>query len=158
VFFMMNIVSELLGLAPRERESTPRISSAPSGVKWRFVRPKSDAHPVRAELAQADGELPSQQGALSYKKGEHYIVEYGDEDRAPVRRTIFERTYRQRADGRYEKRSDVVLRYFTLPYPAMIETLEGVRRAEPRDWIMVGVVGEMWPISPDEARRKYKPA
>jgi hypothetical protein len=155
---MLNIMSELFGRSRRQGEEPPHIDAPPEAVKWRFVRPKADAHPVRAHLADADGELPSASGALAYKAGEHYIVEYGPDDRAPVRRAIFERTYRQRADGLYEKRTDVVLRYFTLPHAAIVETLEGDKRAAARDWIMVGVVGEMWPVAANEARRKYEPA
>ncbi|MEQ1812792.1 MAG: hypothetical protein ABL889_22890, partial [Terricaulis sp.] len=71
---------------------------------------------------------------------------------------IFERTYRKRIFGGYEKRPDVVYRYFTLPRAAIVQTPEGPQRAEPGDWIMQGVVGELWPVRPDEAASKYAPA
>jgi hypothetical protein len=135
----------------------PRLERAPPGVVWRSVRPKS-AEPVRAELARSSGKIETPRGALKYQAGQHYIVHYGPGDRAPVRRTLFERTYRRRDDGRYEKRPDIVLRYFTLSYPVMVETLEGAELAQPGDWIMEGVAGELWPIAPRDAEQKYEPA
>jgi hypothetical protein len=134
----------------------PRLDRAPPGARWRLVRPKRTA-PVRAELARSSGEIETSKGTLHYEAGKHYIVRYGPGDRAPVRRAKFERIYRRRADGLYEKSPDVV-RYFTLSFPVMIETLEGAELAHPGDWIMEGIGDELWPISAREAREKYEPA
>jgi hypothetical protein len=50
-----------------------------------------------------------------------------------------------------------VLRYFTLDRPVMVETLEGLQRAAPGDWIMQGVAGELWPTPREKALAKYEP-
>lgn len=39
-----------------------------------------------------------------------------------------------------------------------IQTLEGVMVASPGDWIILGVVGEMYPCKPDIFERTYEPA
>lgn len=85
------------------------------------------------------------------------IVDHGGGDRSVVKCDIFERTYEPLGGGLYRKRSDIVLRYFTLEEPATIETLEGLQDAEPGDWIMQGVAGEMWPVPRDKALEKYQP-
>jgi hypothetical protein len=94
---------------------------------------------------------------MRYEAGKHYIVRYGPGDCAPMRREIFEQTYRRRDDGRFEKRTDIVLRYFTLHFPAVIETLAGAEGAQPGDWIMEGMAGELWPIAARDALEKYDP-
>ena len=134
----------------------PRLDRPPSGVLWRRVRPKPSAAPVRAELVRSSGEIETPRGALRYEAGKHYIVRYGPGEYAPVRRELFEQVYRRRDDGRFEKRTDIVLRYFTLNYPAVIETLEGAEVAQPGDWVMEGVAGELWPIAARDAPEKYE--
>jgi len=49
----------------------------------------------------------------------------------------------------------VLLRYFTLKQRVVVETLEGPQTAEPGDWIMQGVEGELWPVSPEKGAEKY---
>ena len=39
-----------------------------------------------------------------------------------------------------------------------IETLEGVMRANPGDWIIRGVKGELYPCKPDIFEATYEPA
>lgn len=141
----------------RNGRQIPRLDRAPDGVDWRWVRPKA-SEPVRVELARSHGEVRTGHGALRYRAGQHYIVQYGPGDRAPVKRDLFERTYRRRDDGLYEKRTDILFRYFTLSYPVMVETLEGDELAQPGDWIMEGVTGELWPISSPDAQDKYESA
>lgn len=133
----------------------PRLEQAPADAVWRLVRPKPDA-PVRAELARSSGKIDTPRGALRYQAGKHYIVHYSPGDRAPVHRTVFERTYVRRDDGLYEKRTDIVLRYFRLPHPVMIESLEGDELAQPGDWIMEGAAGELWPVAAADAEAKYQ--
>jgi hypothetical protein len=106
-------------------------------------------------LAAHDGGVQSERGALRYRAGAHYIVQYGDHDCAPVERRVFEHTYRERSDGRYEKRTDMELRYFTLGHAVYVDTLEGARFAAPGDWIVEGVTGELWPVEQSEAVHKY---
>jgi hypothetical protein len=139
----------------RDAHNVPRLDSPPTNANWRKVRPKPGV-PVHAELATSSGKLNTSRGALAYEAGQHYIVEYGPDDRAPVRRDIFKRTYRLRDDGFYEKRTDAVLRYFTLSQPVMIYSMEGPELAQPGDWIMQGSEGELWPIAPEDAQAKYE--
>lgn len=75
-----------------------------------------------------------------------------------MRGDIFERTYARVGEGWYTKRSDVVLRYFTLERPVTVETLEGLQRAAAGDWIVEGVAGELWPAPRKKALAKYEPA
>jgi hypothetical protein len=70
---------------------------------------------------------------------------------------MFERTYERQRDGTYAKRRDLEYRYFTLPYPCVVQTREGEQRAAAGDWIMQGLEGELWPLSPEQGRRLYAP-
>jgi hypothetical protein len=133
------------------------LEHAPPGVWWREVRPRDSAAPVSAARADRSGSLSTKHGAQSYSAGD-YIVDHGGGDEAVVRAPIFEGTYRSIGEGRYKKRSDLVLRYFTLERPVEVRTLEGVEHAAAGDWIMEGVMGELWPIKPDVGQRKYRPA
>jgi hypothetical protein len=139
----------------RSAPHAPVLDRAPANAVWRSVRPKPGV-PVRAELAQEDGEVDTARGPLRYEAGQHYIVEHGPDDRAPVRRDIFKRTYRLRDDGLYEKRTNIVLRYFRLSHPVMVQGLEGPELAHPGDWIMEGSEGELWPVAPEDALAKYE--
>ena len=67
-------------------------------------------------------------------------------------------TYARTGDSCYTKRSDVVLRCFTLDRPVMVKTLEGLQRAAAGDWIVEGVAGELWPVPRTKALAKYEPA
>jgi hypothetical protein len=73
-----------------------------------------------------------------------------------VQASIFERTYQRRDDGLYEKRSDVTYRYFTLPVTVNVATSEGRQRADPGDWIVEGVEGELWPVAAGHAGAIYE--
>jgi hypothetical protein len=95
---------------------------------------------------------------LRYRAGQHYIVEQKGGERSIVSRAVFERTYRARPDGSYEKRPEIEYRYFTLPYEAIIATPEGRQRAAAGDWIMQGVEGELWPLTPDRGAEIYAPS
>lgn len=154
----MNALRALMFGKQRPRHDPPRIDRAPPGAIWRSIRPRASDTAVRAELARASGVIETPRGDLRYEAGKHYIVHYGPGDRAPVRRAIFEQTYQRRDDGLYQKRVDIVLRYFTLPYIVIVETLEGEEMAHPGDWIVEGVGGELWPMAPHVGERKYKAA
>lgn len=41
--------------------------------------------------------------------------------------------------------------------PMTVETLEGVMRGEPGDWLVTGVKGEQWFIKDDLFRLTYEP-
>ena len=136
--------------------SIDTIDHPPANARWRRVRPRPSP-PVRAWRAEADCSVETGQGALKARGGEDYIIDYGGGDRAVVRGDIFERTYARTGDSAYVKRPDIVLRYFTLDRPVMVETLEGPQRAAPGDWIMQGVAGELWPVPREKALAKYEP-
>jgi len=142
-------------LARNQPCGDPCINTPPPGVVFQSVRARG-IEAVKAKLADADGAIAAEGGELRYRAGQHYIVDYANGDRAAVDRRIFERTYKRRFDGKYEKRRDVVLHYFTLPYAATVETLEGEKIARPGDWIMRGVIGELYPMSADVGRSKYE--
>jgi hypothetical protein len=135
----------------------PRLDRAPPGVRWRFAHPKP-AGPMRAELARSSGSIETSRGAHRYEAGKHYIVHYGVGDRAPMRRAFFERTYTRRADGRYEPRLSALIRYFTLPYPVLVETLDGAELAHPGDWIIEADARDLCALPARDAREMYEPA
>ncbi|MBL8551214.1 MAG: hypothetical protein JNJ73_14605 [Hyphomonadaceae bacterium] len=155
----MNLMHFVFGASPRRTPppSLPVISRAPPGAIWRNVRARP-GRPVRARLAESDGVLERARGPLRYRGGDDYIVEYGPDDAAIVKRSVFQRTYARRDDGLHEKRTDIVYRCFTLSYPVAVRTLEGLQHAAPGDWIMEGVDGELWPVRVADARNKYEPA
>lgn len=155
----MSLLEFVFGRRPsaRKKEQLETIAAPPENADWRKVKPRRLGS-VQAELAHEDGSINGSHGELHYEAEQHYIVTSKDGATSVVRRDIFEQTYRKRILGGYEKRPDVIYRYFTLDYPAMVQTAEGPQRAEAGDWIMQGVVGELWPIAADEAERKYAPA
>lgn len=140
----------------KQPERLPVIDAPPPAAPWRTVHPRR-GQPVRARLAPKDGAVRTSRGYLSYKTGEHYIVRSRRGAPSVVQRDMFERTYERRPDGSYTKRSDLEYRYFTLPYPCVVQTREGAQRAVPGDWIMQGLDGELWPLSPQQGRRLYAP-
>jgi hypothetical protein len=150
---IVNVVDFIFGRRPTERDV---IDEPPAGVIWREVRPKPSP-PVRARRAESDCHVETGQGVLKARGGKDYIIDYGGGDRAVIRGDIFERTYKRVAEGQYAKRTDIVLRYFELDRPAIVETLEGPQRGEPGDWVMQGVAGELWPVPRDKALSKYQP-
>jgi len=152
----MNLSEVIFGARPFA-DSPVTITTPPRHARWRKVKPKPDSKTVRARRAEADHNVKTAQGKLRARGGEDYIVSYGDGDKAVVRGDIFEKTYEPAGVGIFRKRSDITLRYFTLERPAIIHTLEGEQRAEPGDWIMQGVLGELWPVPQEKALQKYDP-
>lgn len=132
------------------------ITKAPHGVTWTQVTTRADGQTVRARLVKRDGRLRTKHGVVSYQKERHYIVDYGGGDLAVARRDIFERIYTPLGGGRYEKRPEIIYRYFTLPYDVTVNTAEGPEATKAGDWIMEGVEGELYPIRPEHARRLYE--
>ena len=152
----MNIGEVIFDAAPG-RESVLVIKAPPRHAYWRLVKPKLDATIVHARRAESDHTVKTEQGTLRARGGRDFIVSYGADEHAVIRGDIFERTYAAVGDGRFRKRDDIVLRYFTLNRPAIVQTLEGEQRAEAGDWIMEGVMGELWPVPQEKALEKYTP-
>ncbi|MES1202543.1 MAG: hypothetical protein ABUS57_13955 [Pseudomonadota bacterium] len=140
----------------RQKKETylPLIDHAPAGVDWRRIKPRA-AITLRAWKAERDGWIAAAEGSLRYLAGRDWIVQHGEGDYAVVRADIFARTYTDLGHGNFRRRDDVQMRYFRLPHPIRIKTLEGVRRAEPGDWIVEGLMGELWPVKADKALRLY---
>ena len=132
------------------------ISAPPRIAELTPVRPRADAALVRAWRARRDGEVRAAVGVLHYRAGRDYVVEYAPSEFGVVREDIFHRLYRPAGVDRYEKRTDVVLHYFTLPHAVRVRTLEGIQDAAAGDWIMQGPAGELWPVKPEKALRKYE--
>jgi hypothetical protein len=151
----MNLDEVIFGARPFT-QAPLIIRTAPRHARWQEVRVKPDRERVRARRAEGDHEVKTAQGKL-HARGGDYVVTYETGDHGVIRPDIFEKTYEPDGIGRYKKRSDIVLRYFTLERPALIHTLEGEQRAEPGDWIMQGVAGELWPVSQEKALQKYDP-
>lgn len=150
----MNLVNLLFG----DRNASPVvIKKPPRDVEWRRARPRPDQSAVRAWRAEEDHKVHSVRGSLQARAGQDFIVEHDTRDHAVVQGDIFERTYEPLGGGLYRKRDDIELRYFTLDRPALIETLEGEREAQPGDWIMQGVAGELWPVPRAKALETYDP-
>lgn len=149
----MNLFTLVFGEKPRRI-----INAPPANASWKNVRATADHQPVRAHRAEADCVMETGNGRLEARGGEDYIISYGPQDQAVIRKEVFEATYEPVGEGLYRKRTDVVFRYFTLPYACTVETMEGPQRAEPGDWIMQGVEGELWPIPAQKAETKYDPA
>jgi len=149
----MNLFTLVFGEKPRRV-----ITAPPANAYWKSVRATADHMPVRARCAEADCVMETGKGRLKAREGEDYIISYGHEDHAVIRKDVFEATYEPVGEDLYRKRTDVVFRYFTLPYACTVETLEGPQRANPGDWIMQGVEGELWPIPAEKAETKYGPA
>ncbi len=156
-FPVIGLLKDIFGGSDDSVPRLPRIDQPPPGAVFNKVRSRGGER-VRAQLATEDGVISGPDGDLSYRAGEHYIVQYANGDEAPVRREVFEHTYKRRFDGRYEKRKDVIQRYFTLPYTAIIATPEGDRRADPGDWIMQLTNGDLYPVPVEVAEEKYQRA
>ncbi len=148
----MNLVEVVIGARPRWL-----IDEPPARVKWRRIRAKTTP-PVRAHVAEADTSVETSQGELVARGGADYIVTYDDGARSVVRGDIFKQTYAPNGDGTFSKRTDVILRCFTLDRDATVETLEGPQHAKRGDWVIEGVKGELWPVPKAKARRKYQSA
>jgi hypothetical protein len=151
----MNVMRALFGTPPSAREAP--ITAPPRGARLRKVRAK-EAPAKRAWLAESDCHIHTENGVLLARGGKDYILAHGPGDHSVVRRDIFEAMYEPLGGGLFRKRTDVILRYFTLNRRVVVQTLEGPQAARPGDWIMQGVKGELWPVSSDKAREKYEPA
>jgi len=151
----MNLVHVLFGEKPSS--SPPVISEPPKGVRMREVRAK-EAPAKRAWIAESDCQIHTEHGVLKARGGKDYVLAHGPGDHSVVRKDIFEAMYEPLGGGLFRKRTDVIFRYFILKRRVVVQTLEGPQAAKPGDWIMQGVKGELWPVSPEKAREKYEPA
>jgi hypothetical protein len=150
----MNLVSLIFG---ERRGSDAFVTEAPDDAECRYVRPKPNQSAVRARRAEADCSVTTAQGVLKARGGRDYIVTYDLDDHAVVDGEIFGATYESLGSGLFRKRSDITLRYFTLDHPVTVKTKEGPQRAAAGDWIMEGVIGELWPVPLEKALKKYDP-
>ncbi|GAA4718430.1 hypothetical protein [Brevibacillus fulvus] len=57
--------------------------------------------------------------------------------------------------GKYRKKPVTIEAYQTTS-EVTIQTLEGLMKAEPGDWIITGVAGEQYPCKPEIFERTYE--
>ncbi|MGC9261425.1 MAG: hypothetical protein ACP5I8_15275 [Phycisphaerae bacterium] len=58
---------------------------------------------------------------------------------------------------KFRKKAVVIEAYqHTGPVSIFIETLEGVMRADPGDWVITGIKGEKYPCKPDIFEATYE--
>lgn len=150
----MNLGNIIFGERPSLKADA--ITEPPHDARLIEVRAK-DSPAKRAWLAEGDCDVDTEHGVLQARIGRDYVLAHGPSDHAVIRKDIFEDTYEPLGGGLYRKRTDVILRYFTLKRRVVVQTLEGPQVAAPGDWIMQGVKGELWPVSPQKAREKYEP-
>lgn len=150
----MNLGNIIFGERPPLKADA--ITEPPRGARMIEVRAKQSPA-KRAWLAEGDCHVQTDHGVLEARGGEDYVLAHGPNDHAVIRKNIFEATYEPLGGGLYRKRTDVILRYFTLKRRVVVQTLEGPQVAAPGDWIMQGVEGELWPVSSEKAREKYEP-
>lgn len=138
------------------------VSAPPKDAKLIPLKPRvnSKEPPVKAVLAKKSGTLKSSWGSeLKYRAGKDYILDYkGDgSDMGVVRGDIFKTTYKQVPNkmGYYRKNPDARLHYFVAKKAMTIKTLEGKADVKPGDKVMVGTVGEMWPLQDEKLKAKY---
>jgi hypothetical protein len=74
-------------------------------------------------------------------------------DEWTVEADIFARTYRRLPDGRFTK--DATVDAVRTEQALDVPTREGVARAEPGDWVLRGVDGELWTVTDDYFRTHY---
>lgn len=55
------------------------------------------------------------------------------------------------------RKKPVVIEAYQTDKTMYIETLEGIHRANPGDWIITGVKGEQYPCKPDIFEKTYEP-
>lgn len=55
------------------------------------------------------------------------------------------------------RKKPVIIEAYQTDQTQYIETLEGVHRADPGDWIITGVRGEQYPCKPDIFAETYEP-
>lgn len=54
------------------------------------------------------------------------------------------------------KRKPIIMRAYQTSVTKQITTLEGVMQADEGDWIVEGIVGELWPVKPDIFAKTYE--
>ena len=59
-------------------------------------------------------------------------------------------------EGIHYRKKPVLIRAFRTPKELTIETLEGTMKAEPGDWIIEGIAGELYPCKPGIFASTYR--
>lgn len=147
-------VAEVLARVDNAASDVPRNDIPREQVRAAY--PKVDASTrVSAREAAEDGEIVTSWATLQYRAGRDMIVGEAQGDARPVRKDIFDLTFEEVAPGEYAKRSDIPVGYFVVNDTRTIETLEGPVEAKPGDYVLIGGIGEMWPIKPAKFAERY---
>jgi hypothetical protein len=80
----------------------------------------------------------------------------GEETSWTIAPATFERSYRRRADGRYEKHE--LVEAVRLTDHVQVPTREGLSAASPGDWLLRDSSGATWPITDRLFHARYQPA
>ncbi|TXH51590.1 MAG: hypothetical protein E6Q97_18110, partial [Desulfurellales bacterium] len=132
------------------------VNEAPRN-RIRVAFPRADGGTrVSAREATEDGEIETSWAKLQVRAGRDMVVGEEQGDARPVRRDIFEATYEEAEPGQFQKRTDVPVGYYVLDEARTIETLEGPVDAKAGDYVLIGAVGEQWPVRPEKFRERYR--
>jgi hypothetical protein len=106
------------------------------------LRARKRAVAVQVELADIDGTLPTQEGAVNYSTGDALLTDI-DGQRWPVARDTFDINYapiaptRPGKRGRYRKRARVVwAKPMTDAFDVTLDHERGTLRGQPGDWLV----------------------
>lgn len=58
-------------------------------------------------------------------------------------------------DYQQAKKKPIPMRCIQIQEPFEVETLEGVMKGQPGDWLMIGIHGEMYPIADEIFKKTY---
>jgi len=58
-------------------------------------------------------------------------------------------------DYQLAKKKPIAMRCMQINEPFEVETLEGIMKGQPGDWLMVGINGEMYPIADEIFKKTY---
>lgn len=136
----------------------PQNEGPPKGVEYRYAKPKGgDGIRAKATMAAKDETVETSRGdKLKARAGKDYILDSGG-NRWVVRGDVFDKTYKPNGDGTVSKNPNLRVKYFVTPKDTTINTFEGPVPAKAGDYVMVGAVGEMWPLAPSAFGARYTP-
>lgn len=127
---------------------TEACQLAASGAEYRSIVT------VQARQLDAPQEWTSRSGSLLRGQAGDWVL-LDDSDEWTITDSAFVATYRQRADGSWEKPSTV--RAIRIDGPVDVETPEGISHGGQGDWLVTGRGAGAWPITARAFARRYVP-
>ena len=126
--------------------------------EYQFAKPNPDSARVHLHLAHTDQDITTASGRqLHAQAGQHYIVSKVDNpnDKSVIRKDIGDSVYQKHENHTYSKKTDLVYPFRIAGRRQTIHSLEGPVSAKKGDKIMLGTVGEQWPINPEAFSKRY---